>query len=378
MGTSYTWHQGSDWINPRWGIPVALLPDEILSSWLLRAALSFGCDPLVLTSSIWPKWRIWTTDLDRSMEIGRLKSLSYISGIPSQCIEASMLKKTAVLVAGKELTSNRVWPWILALGSRNRRRNGGLQYCPECLSRDLKPYFRIQWRFAWHTACVEHQVLLIDRCPTCKAPLEPSRLSVTDGTLTKCPSCKSDIRNVKGHPAILNAMLFQKQADRVVLDQKATYGSNQIESSEWFCLTRHFISLIRRASCRNTGKFTNLIDALQINTKSDLIENSGVFELLPVMDRAILVSESLKLLTAGPQLFLKNALSGSVTVQALKASRDRVPACFDKILQELPTHQRKPYTNSVLILSNKPRTKAQVMRMWAQLLRKIPKVNRNE
>lgn len=40
MAAAYTWHPGSDGVNPRWAVPVQLLPDEIVSSWLVRAALA--------------------------------------------------------------------------------------------------------------------------------------------------------------------------------------------------------------------------------------------------------------------------------------------------------------------------------------------------
>jgi len=38
MDTSYSWHSGTDRVAARWAVPVGLLPDELLSTWLTRAA----------------------------------------------------------------------------------------------------------------------------------------------------------------------------------------------------------------------------------------------------------------------------------------------------------------------------------------------------
>ena len=51
--------------------------DEILSSWLIRTAISHGCTPLTLTHSIWGNsWRPWTTDFDLNIPKQKLISLS--------------------------------------------------------------------------------------------------------------------------------------------------------------------------------------------------------------------------------------------------------------------------------------------------------------
>ena len=39
MGASHTWHPGTDRLSGEWPLVPSLLPDELLSSWLVRAAL---------------------------------------------------------------------------------------------------------------------------------------------------------------------------------------------------------------------------------------------------------------------------------------------------------------------------------------------------
>jgi len=40
--------------------------------------------------------------------------------------------------------------------------------------------------------------VLLDRCPTCQAPLEPHRLDVRDGSHVLCDTCKRDLRAASG------------------------------------------------------------------------------------------------------------------------------------------------------------------------------------
>ena len=46
-------------------------------------------------------------------------------------------------------------------------RNGAARFCPECLSNDNVPYYRLLWRLWFVTACQEHRCVLSNRCPKC-------------------------------------------------------------------------------------------------------------------------------------------------------------------------------------------------------------------
>ena len=54
---------------------VAPAPDELISSWLARAALHAGCDPLDLTACLWPGWRAWIRELDLGLPSDRAAQL---------------------------------------------------------------------------------------------------------------------------------------------------------------------------------------------------------------------------------------------------------------------------------------------------------------
>ena len=92
----------------QWAIRVPMLHDEIISSWLVRAALTQGCDPLVLTGDVWPKWRIWTQDADRFLDDERIEPLCAVSGITKETLRASTLYPVASQIAGGNLTEKAV------------------------------------------------------------------------------------------------------------------------------------------------------------------------------------------------------------------------------------------------------------------------------
>jgi hypothetical protein len=61
--------------------------------------------------------------------------------------------------------------------------------CPRCLS-EQEAYDRLHWRCRFVASCSEHDVLLLDSCPACAAPIAPMRAS-----LTRCPRCdRADFR----------------------------------------------------------------------------------------------------------------------------------------------------------------------------------------
>ncbi len=94
---------------------VPLLPDEIISSWLVRAALAQGCDPMVLTGEVWPKWRIWTRDADRFLDDAPLNKLTAPAGIPLSSFRAATLKSVAERVSKGPLPDrpcgHGYWRW---------------------------------------------------------------------------------------------------------------------------------------------------------------------------------------------------------------------------------------------------------------------------
>ena len=223
-----------------WLFKPKLYNDELFSSWLIRTALLQGCDPITLTNSIWPKWRIWTIDRDRSIPNDKLNTLIQLTAEDSSFFEKAFLKPIAERITNEQLDNRANWPFILAYGMRNRRSHAGLQFCPICLNTE-EPYFRRTWRIAWNVTCPIHHVSLMDKCQPCLKPIQIQHIQSGQNSLATCSSCNKELykfptHNQKSHT---NAYKMQELCIEALSIQPAYYRNSFFKKLQ-FC-----ISLIR-------------------------------------------------------------------------------------------------------------------------------------
>jgi hypothetical protein len=273
-------HPPDDVVRPGWSIAVPLQDDELLSSWLVRAAMSQGCDPMSLTGSVWPRWRAWCRDLDRGLSEDRVEALARAAGLPTEVLRSASLRPIVQTFATVDVGRSPTWPWVLAQGTRGRRRYGGLQYCFQCLREDAQPYFRRRWRMAWTVACTIHQQALIDACPACRATIEPHRLQATDGSLAVCATCKRSLIERKTDALEGATPALQQEADAVLMAGQGRAGSWLVPATHWFAVVRRLVGRRSVASAqRGSEEGTAEVDAFRWSTQLP-------FELLTVSERA--------------------------------------------------------------------------------------------
>lgn len=371
MASPDSGHPRNDHVSAGWVLPVPILPNELFSSWLTRAALTQGCDPLVLTGVIWPRCRVWTRDLDRGASDEQLSALARLSGIDASIFRTMSLRPAAQAVTPRNLDHLATWPWVLAQGSRNRKRYGGLQYCPCCVRDAKTPYYRQQWRLAWHTGCPVHGVLLMDRCPDCHAPLEPHRLHAEAGHVAICATCKGDLRDACSTAITPTALAFQEATDQVLLSGHGHYGAKQLTSDRWFELSRYFVTLLRQVALRPHTGLRAFATALGVVADDLLPPATGLaLELLPVRERAMLLAGAWEMLQSGPDRFLAAAKEASLSRAALHERRRPMPDSMMTLLETLPdkeAHRRCRLQGKTC----RPRSRQAVMRMFARLQRKL-------
>lgn len=354
-----------------WSIPAPLLPDESISSWLARAALTQGCDPLALTGAVWPGWRVWTVDVDRGLPQNRLVGISKASGIPTEPFKQAATRWVAEQIVGHALPDSMTWPWILALGSRNRKRHGGQQYCPNCLVEPVRPYFRRHWRFAWHTCCELHGTLLLDRCHECGAPIEPHRLMAEDKHLARCARCKADLREARRTPVSCGAMGFQHMADEALTDGGGAFDGRRIQTSDWFAVAVFFVGLVRQAARREKSKLALAVHSLGLNVTAKMMPATGLpLELLSTRERKVLFEAAFSLLLIKPDEMVEAFNKAGVTATALQSKRSQFPVAVKGMLADLSGGKRRPRESSQKA-SMRPRSKRAVMMAWARLQRKM-------
>ena len=115
--------------------------NESISSWLIRAALDCGTEPLTFTGFYWDKLRLWTYDLDRGFEFIQPQIYSDIRTLSlggKVSLDTHSLYFELKRINGEKTLMKGQAKWVIPRSSRNRSHRIGQPYCPCCL--DEIPY----------------------------------------------------------------------------------------------------------------------------------------------------------------------------------------------------------------------------------------------
>lgn len=348
-----------------------ILPDEALSSWLARAAFDQGSDPLSFTGGLWPKWRVWTLDVDRALPNPHAKVLAYQSGVAIDQLRSMTFSAELQAISTLPLAPHGRWTWLRGLGARNRRRKGGMQYCPICLGQDARPYFRKAWRIAWHVACPQHNQLLMEHCPACAAAVEYSRLGLEHSNLANCAGCLASlampadtVRSTSDQSLDLaGALQLQAQADQ----QYAAAQKGDLKAVSWFSRL-HFCLCIARACLRESlPAWASLAVSLRLKNADEIWGFGSVqLEDLTAVQRLRLLNCAFPLLNLGVKDWVSALRAAGVTKQGLSNIAE-IPDCLGTLASQLPATQRASRTTSQSKREPAPVSPATVRRRWERL-----------
>lgn len=184
-----------------WPVHPRPLPDELLTSWLVRLAHANGLKVQTFCQHEFGlNHQVWNRDVDRLAPDWLVRRLAEGSGLSLGTVLATSLQPYREVLFQHFPLSGQL-RWILPLQLYHRKRQGyGLQYCPRCLADDTEPYFRRAWRVALYTFCPTHGVLLQDRCPSCGSGVAFHRLELGHpqqtqiDSLSLCSVCGFDCR----------------------------------------------------------------------------------------------------------------------------------------------------------------------------------------
>lgn len=184
-----------------WSVHPHPYPDELLSSWLVRIAHANGEKVQSFCNhEFGSKHQVWNRDIDRLAPDWLLTALSERTATPMERVRQTTLKRYEGVLFDHSKSSG-VEAWITPLKMYHRKHKGfGLQFCPLCLKEDKEPYFRTEWRVAFHSFCPKHQVMMHDRCSKCCAAVTFHRIDmncidVTDKHISACSNCGFDLSN---------------------------------------------------------------------------------------------------------------------------------------------------------------------------------------
>lgn len=177
------------------------LPDELLSSWIVRIAEANGVKLHTLSRLLFGSHQrsVWLRDIGRLAPDWVLSKITRATGTPmSEVLKTTLNGYQGVLFPDRRLSGQL--RWILPIKAWSAKRKGfGVQYCPMCLAEDSQPYFRRRWRIAFYTFCPKHNVMMYDACHFCGEPIAFHRRDFaqdieTAGTIAHCHACGNDLR----------------------------------------------------------------------------------------------------------------------------------------------------------------------------------------
>ena len=365
------WHSGASSVDPEWTVGVPLFPDESVSSWLVRAALAHGCGPRALTGWVWPGWHAWAVDLDKGLNDDRLAQLVRVSGVSATAFRRADLTCIAERVEGRQVDPNRAWRWIIPRGLQRDDRQGAPQFCPLCLAHDHRPYHRLSWRLAWHTACPIHNVALADRCHHCGAKVFPHRLRATAGHAGVCAECGSDLSDAKLMESQPDALEFQMAGDRAFHTGEAPCLSANLRTAQWFEVADFFVAFLRRILARPNSSSADLLERLGTEPPTHIPARPGArVERMENPHRQALLGRVWRIMAKDAKSFRDAISLSGISRQALTEKDRRIPAPIRDILPELPDNGREHYS-SRSVRSRRPRGRNEVQRMMNRLIRTL-------
>jgi TniQ len=322
--------------SPLWPIHFKPLPDELLSSWLLRLAHSHGLKVQTFCNLIFGnRLQVWNRDIDRLAPEWLITELSDRTGATNEQVMNTTLQSYQGILYHRHRASGTL-AWIQSLKLHHRKFEGfGLQFCPECLAKDREPYFRKSWRVAFNTICTIHNCMLHDRCPYCDNGVAFHRIDMGQAqylitaSLKECYYCRFDLSKSPSIPP--------KYASRDIdnflgnLSQKLLDGSLGQTEIENLLVMHHFAKLIftRNPAVKLYAHLCDVmgVDEVTLNINSDIegVDIETRHHVLQVIAYLILDLE----------VRLRRAIAGkAIRYNHLKKDFNGIPLRFECIFEE--------------------------------------------
>ncbi len=184
------------------------LPDELLSSWIVRIAEANGVRLYTLGLGLFgDRLTPWHRDVDRLAPKWLLKAVCAKTGTNYWDAYHATLTGYRTHLYPRRQTSGQL-RWILPISVFGLDRRGfGQQFCSHCLKEDPQPYFRRVWRVGFYTFCPTHVCMLQDACHECGSPVilhrrDIGREEVAESKdLGYCQRCGADYRTAPDAPS---------------------------------------------------------------------------------------------------------------------------------------------------------------------------------
>ncbi len=330
--------------SPLWPIHFKPLPDELLSSWLVRLAHSHGLKVQTFCNLIFGnRLQVWNRDIDRLAPDWLITELSDRTGATIEQVMNTTLQSYQGILYHRQRASGTL-SWIQSLKLHHRKFEGfGLQFCPECLTKDREPYFRKSWRVAFNTFCTSHHCILHDRCLDCGQGAAFHRNDMRHAqyvktvSLKECYYCGFDLSKSPSLPPKYESRdigIFLGDLSQKLLD--GALGQAEIDN---LLVMHHFAKLMftRNSRVQLYSHLCNVLgaDEIALDTKSD-IEGADV-------DTRHHVLQAIAYLMVNLEPILRRAIAGkAVRYNHLKKDFDDMPGWYEGFIKKF-SDWRRPY-----------------------------------
>jgi len=317
-----------------WPITTQPQDDELLSSWLYRAAqdnaqkLHTFCDVTTI------KDNIWTRDIDYSISLSTLDRVASRLNVNRERAYKTTLRDYVSFLFEKE-SPNIAPDLILKYGIRHRtRRYFAQQFCPICFSKDKKPYFRRFWRLAIAFGCPVHKCKLLDACKSCGQPIAFFRNDIRANTLpsefqiNRCSECGANLSKQTTDALSDNCYLHLQDIHQVLNSGYWKVDKRWVYSFSYFSVLRKLMVYYRR------------------KTKKEIAPHSHSIELERSTFRFKALIWAKELLDNWPNSFNLFLISSRVTHSEILQNNWQPPFWFIKNLNEFCPKDKFPRTKT--------------------------------
>lgn len=280
-----------------WPAHPKLLPDELLSSWIVRIAETNGIRLYTLTLSLFgDRLTPWHRDIDRLAPKWLLKAICTKTGTSYWDAYHATLTGYRTYLYPYRQTSGQL-RWILPVSVFGLDRRGyGQQFCPVCLAKDATPYFRRFWRVGFATFCPAHGCMLLDACYECGAPVALHRRDIgrelmESKGLAYCQRCGADYGEGP-HVEAVGADSSGIAMHRALLESLTTGASAKSEHDIGFFAVLHQLCKVL-GSGANKGRLYCWVSKRLDRSLPPLLPRRATVESRRVLERHLLVSLAL-------------------------------------------------------------------------------------
>lgn len=373
MAETYQRATQNYWVKPLL-FATPFLHGESLTSWLVRAALKHGCSPLTFTYYYWPKYRVWTYDVDKGFDHFNGQITSDIAVLTGHNVDTFDDQILIDFSEDTSVVSDKKTPlqWTAPLSKRNRYSRIGYPFCPDCMEDDKEAYLKLQWRFTWSVCCTKHKTFLQVDCGHCNQPYQPQMLSPEQRFINRCHSCLGKLDKAISDITPSKALNeFQKLADQAFFGKQGIVLGQMVGMRQWFEYLLFLINLVRRGLQNNKYMFGKLLIQLKLDINALSLPKTALrFDYLPIDERTALLECAYHLLQINGDDWIKACTVLNITQNSFQWSKYTViPKAFAQVYDQLPHIPAR--CHKAQSEDMQPTSPKAVMAAWNRLKRKM-------